>query len=85
MVLKRTMDRGSNPLSSTEIEVRWKQGESWVYGHLAKNGKKYDDKSVLIFQKDSDAARNIMPDRLHVLIKGPRGGKKWIPYQDSLK
>ncbi len=58
--------------------VRWKKGSRWRYGHLGPQPLA-DDGSLYVFEEFNGGARALRPTGIELLVKGPRGGRRWVP------
>jgi hypothetical protein len=67
-------------------EVRWKRPgieRSWRYGRIATWRKAISDDFVAIIDRNTGGVYNVNKKYVQAKIRGPRGGRKWIPMQDN--
>jgi hypothetical protein len=78
----RPMPRPQDGLDAGQ-EVRWKQqGRSrWRYGHLG-DPPVAPDGSLTVYDHDfNGGARALRPGEVQRLVRGPRGGRRWVSCQ----
>jgi hypothetical protein len=63
-------------------QVRWKRGARWHFGHLGDPPFERDG-SLRVFEKRNGAARALRPTTVQLLVRGPRGGLRWVPFEPA--
>lgn len=58
-------------------EIRWKQRSRWQLGHLG-DPPVAPDGSLNVYANYNGGARALRPGAVERLVRGPRGGRRWV-------